>query len=204
MEVADQTPLPNGMVWNMNYNRNAEPGNVASATHEQLWQRYESFLNEILPVAEEAGVKMALHPDDPPVPMLRSQPRLVHRPELYQKVIDLSPSRSNTLEFCVGTLAEMAGIDIYDVIDDYSKQGRLGYVHLRNIRGAAPQYHETFIDDGDVNMLKVLRILHKNGFDGVIIPDHTPQLECDAPWHAGMAFALGFIRAALMQLESEN
>jgi mannonate dehydratase len=86
--------------------------------------------------------------------------------------------------------------DIYNVVDRYSSQNRLGYVHFRNIAGKVPTYKETFIDDGDVDMHRVLGILKKNKFDGVLIPDHTPQMACAAPWHAGMAFALGYMRSA--------
>lgn len=190
-------PLPNGMVWNMIYDRNAPPGTVPSATSEQLWQRLKDFLDTVIPVAEAAGVKLAAHPDDPPMPTVRGQPRLVYQPHLYQKLLDLKPSPSNTLEFCVGTLAEMTEGDIYDVVDHYSRQGKLGYVHLRNVRDKVPHYKETFIDDGAVDVLRVLKILKKNRFDGVIIPDHAPQMACAAPWHAGMAYALGFLRAGL-------
>jgi mannonate dehydratase len=70
-------------------------------------------------------------------------------------------------------------------------------VHFRNVRGKVPRYHEVFVDEGDVDMLRVIRILHDNGYDGVLIPDHTPQMTCAAPWHAGMAFALGYMRAAI-------
>ena len=93
--------------------------------------------------------------------------------------------------------------DIYDAVDTYSRQGKLAYVHLRNVRGKVPFYKETFIDDGDVDVLRVLRILQKNNFTGVIIPDHAPQMSCAAPWHAGMAYALGFLRAGLKSLERE-
>ena len=106
-------------------------------------------------------------------------------------------------EFCIGTISEMPGGDVYAAIDRYSQAGRLAYVHLRNVQGKAPNYHEMFVDDGDTDMLRVLRILHKNGFDGVLIPDHTPLLECEAPWHAGMAFALGWMRAAMTLIERE-
>jgi mannonate dehydratase len=194
-------PMPNGMVWNMVYDQEAAPGTVASATEEQLWGRLKYFLEELIPVAEEAGVTLAAHPDDPPLATVRSQPRLVWRPQLYQKLIDLRPSPRNALEFCVGTIAEMANGDVYEAVDSYSRQRRLGYVHLRNVRGKAPFYKETFIDDGEVDVLRVLRILKRNGFDGVIIPDHAPQMSCDAPWHAGMAYALGFLRAGLKAVE---
>jgi len=197
-------PMPNGMVWNMVYDKNAAPGFVPSATPEQLWQRLKFFLDALIPVAEEAGVTLAAHPDDPPLPTVRGQPRLVWQPQLYQKLIDLKPSPRNALEFCVGTLAEMTGGDIYETVENYSRQKKLAYVHLRNIRDKAPYYKETFIDDGDVDVMRVMRIFKKNGFDGVLIPDHAPQLSCAAPWHAGMAYALGFMRAALTVIENER
>ena len=141
---------------------------------------------------------LAAHPDDPPAPVLRGQPRLVYQPRLYQKLLDLRPSPRNALEFCVGSLAEMTEGNIYEVVDHYSRQGKIAYVHLRNVHGKVPRYRETFVDDGDVDMIRVLGILKKNGFDGVVIPDHTPQMACSAPWHAGMAYALGYIRAVLL------
>jgi mannonate dehydratase len=196
-------PLPNGMVWNMVYDPNAAPGIVPSATPQQLWQRLKDFLDALIPVAEEAGVTLAAHPDDPPMPAVRAQPRLVYKPQLFQKLIDLKPSPRNALEFCVGTLAEMTEGDLYDAVDTYSQQGKLAYVHLRNIRGKAPFYRETFIDEGEVDILRVLRILKRNNFKGVIIPDHAPQMSCAAPWHAAMAHALGYLRAALQAVENE-
>ena len=197
-------PLPNGMVWNMVYDRDASPGIIPSATHEQLWSRLKDFLDAIIPVAEEAGVTMAAHPDDPPMPTVRAQPRLVYQPRLYQKLIDLKPSPRNALEFCVGTLAEMTEDDIYDVVDTYSRQRKLGYVHLRNVRDKVPHYKETFIDDGEVDILRVMRILKRNNYQGVLIPDHAPQMSCSAPWHAGMAYALGYMRAGLQIINGER
>jgi mannonate dehydratase len=204
MDGTDQTPIPNGMVWNMVYDAQAPAGTVPTASAEELWQRLKAFLEAVIPVAEEAGVTLAAHPDDPPVPMLRSQPRLVYQPRMYQRLLDLKPSPRNALEFCIGSLAEMTEGDIYQVVQDYSQQGKVAYVHLRNVKGKAPHYRETFIDEGDVDMLRVLRTLHRNGFDGVVIPDHTPQMDCAAPWHAGMAYALGYIRAHLQQLDHKS
>jgi mannonate dehydratase len=228
MEGPFDTPIPNGMVWNMVYDANAnanaekqkteilKSGNpvsafqhfsispfVAPATHEELWKRLGDFLDEVVPVAEEAGVKLALHPDDPPMPFMRGQPRLVYQPHLYQRVLDLKPSRANTLEFCLGSLAEMTEGDIYEIVEQYSRQQKLGYVHFRNVTGKVPHYRETFVDDGDIDLLRVLRILKKNNFDGVLIPDHTPQMSCGAPWHAGMAYAMGYMRAALQMIGQE-
>ncbi|HEV2382886.1 MAG TPA: mannonate dehydratase [Terriglobia bacterium] len=201
MQGLDETPIPRGMVWNMVYDPEAPPGTIETVGSEVLWQRFREFLDAVLPVAETAGVTLAAHPDDPPVPGLRAQPRLIYQPRLYQRLLDLRPSPRNALEFCVGSLSEMTEGNIYEVVDHYSRLGKIAYVHLRNVRGKAPHYRETFVDDGDVDVARVLGILKKNGFDGVIIPDHTPQMSCRAPWHAGMAYALGYMRALLQQLE---
>jgi mannonate dehydratase len=197
MEGAYDLPMPNGMVWNMIYDENAPSGFLPSITHDELWRRLEAFLTEVVPVAEAAGVTLAAHPDDPPTPTVRGQPRLVYQPKHYQRLLDLNPSRANALEFCIGSLAEMTEGDIYETVDTYSRQQRLGYVHFRNITGKVPTYKETFIDDGDVDMLRVIQILHRNKFEGVLIPDHTPAMSCAAPWHAGMAYAMGYMKAAL-------
>jgi mannonate dehydratase len=201
-----ETPIPAGMVWNMVYDpdrfdRANANDTVAPVGCEEIWRRFGAFLAEMIPVAEEAGVRLALHPDDPPLPELRGAARLVYHPDQFQRVLDLQPSPMNAIEFCVGTVSEMAGADVYGAVDRYSRAGRIAYVHLRNVRGKVPHYHETFVDEGDTDMLRVLAILHANGYDGVIIPDHTPLLDCDAPWHAGMAYALGWMRAALTALE---
>jgi mannonate dehydratase len=201
---AEDVPIPNGMVWNMVYDRNAAAGNLPAISHEELWRRLQRFLADVIPVAEQSGVRLAAHPDDPPMPTMRGQPRLVYQPHMYQRLIDLAPSSSNALELCVGTLAEMTEGNIYDAVDNYSKQGKIAYIHLRNVAGKVPHYRETFIDEGDVDMIRILSILHRNRFDGVLIPDHTPQMTCTAPWHAGMAHTLGFMLAIKGALESSE
>ncbi len=201
MDGPCDAPMPRGMVWNMVYDPKAPVGTVPPITHEQLWGRLQEFLEEVLPVAETAGVKLALHPDDPPLPTMRGQPRLVYQPSMYQRVIDLNSSPANCLEFCLGTLAEMTEGDVCQAVDEYSRQGRLAYVHFRNVRGKVPHYRETFVDEGDIDMVRVLQILRKNRFDGVLVPDHTPQMSCAGPWHAGMAYAMGYMRGVLQALK---
>lgn len=203
-----QTPIPGGMVWNMVYDAErfnaADPADTVPPTSSaQVWDRLSRFLAEMLPVAEEAGVKLAFHPDDPPLPELRGAGRLIYHGDHFQQVLDLHDSPANAIEFCLGTITEMPGTDVYATAERYSQAGRLAYVHLRNVQGKAPHYHEMFIDDGDADMVRLLRILHRNGFDGVLIPDHTPLLECAAPWHAGMAYALGWMRAAMTMVEQD-
>ena len=204
--VRDQAPapdeIPNGTVWNMVVDADAPAGTIGRVSQDQLWSRFRWFLEELIPVAEEAGVRLALHPDDPPLEELRGTARLVWKPELYRRVFDLVPSDCNMAEFCQGTVSEMNGdIDVYQAIEEFTAAGKIAYVHFRNVRGKVPDYHEMFVDDGDVDMVRALRLYHQNGFDGVLIPDHTPGLECAAPWHAGMAYAIGWMRATIALIE---
>ena len=193
----DQTPIPNGMVWNMVYDQDAPTGSVPRISHDELWERLQYFLDNIIPVAEKAGVIMAAHPDDPPMPYVRDTPRLVYQPDMYQRLIELKPSPNNQLEFCLGSLAEMTEGDVHEATDFYSKQNKIAYIHFRNVIGKVPNYKEVFVDEGDIDMVRILRILKKNNYEGVLIPDHTPQMSCDAPWYAGMAYAMGYMRAAM-------
>jgi len=204
MDGVDENPVPNGMVWNMVYNDHAPEGTVHPTTHEELWARLQYFLNELIPVAEEAGVILAAHPDDPPMPVVRQTPRLVYQPHMYQRLIDMNKSRANQLEFCLGTVAEMTEGDVYQATDQYSKQNKLAYIHFRNIQGKVPYYREVFVDEGDIDMIRILRILKQNNYTGVIIPDHTPQMSCDAPWHAGMAYTMGYMKAAISMVNKDE
>lgn len=197
MEGPVDDPMPSGLVWNMRVAEQLGPGTMPPCTPEQLWTRLQDFLDAVLPVAAASGVALAAHPDDPPMPTIRGTPRLVYQPRLYQRLIDLSPSPANKLEYCLGSLAEMTEGDIYACTESYARQGRIGYVHFRNVRGKVPHYRETFVDDGEIDMPRIVEILHRHSFQGVLIPDHAPQMICGAPWHAGMAFALGYMRALL-------
>jgi mannonate dehydratase len=201
--VVDADPMPDGMVWNMTLDEGVTGTSIRTQiSQEELWNRLQDFLAAALPEAEKAGVILAAHPDDPPVPRLRNTPRLVYQPDMYQRLLDLSPSPSNRLEFCLGTLAEMTEGDIYQATEQYASQGKIGYVHFRNVRGQVPNYREVFIDEGDIDMLRILQILKKCRFQGVLIPDHAPQMACPGPWYAGMAYSMGYMKAALQTLHS--
>lgn len=199
MDGVDDTPIPNGMVWNMIYDQAAPDGDLPIITHEVLWERLDAFLEALLPVAEEAGVRLAAHPDDPPMPFVRKQPRLVYQQHMYERLIGLHNSPSNALEFCLGSLAEMTEGDLYETTRRHAEAGDIAYIHFRNVRGKVPYYKETFVDEGDIDMARIVDILNEAGFDGVMIPDHTPLMECDAPWHAGMAYAMGYMRSLIQQ-----
>ncbi|MBD5781242.1 mannonate dehydratase [Pelagicoccus sp. NFK12] len=194
----DEEPMLDGMVWNMTFDENAT-GTAARTriSSDELWARLSYFLQELVPVAEEAGVMLAAHPDDPPVPRLRDTPRLVYQPDMYQRLLDIVPSKCSGLEYCLGTLAEMTEGDIYEATEQYAAQQKIGYVHFRNVRGKAPHYEEVFIDEGDIDMERIVAILKKHDFQGVLIPDHAPAMACSAPWYAGMAYSMGYMKALL-------
>ncbi len=196
------SPLPDGVVWNMRY-RDGDPDAPATRVSDtELWQRLADTLHALVPVAEEAGVKLAAHPDDPPAEALRGTARLVNQPEKYDRLLDIVDSPSNTAELCLGSVQEMSTGDIYETVRKLARRDRIGYIHFRNVKGRVPHYWETFIDDGDIDTAEIIRILRDAHYDGVLIPDHTPEFDCEAPWHAGMAYALGYIRALVQQAEA--
>ena len=193
-------PMPNGMVWNMTYDPDAASGVVPLVTEEELWQRLEDFLRTVLPIAEECGVRLAAHPDDPPVEALRGHARPINYPDKFQQLLDRVPSPASSIEYCMGTVQEMPHGDLYSNLEALAKAGKIGYVHARNVRGKVPRYREVFIDEGDIDMRRALKVLATNNFAGVIIPDHTPEVTCAAPWHAGMAHALGYLKALMEEI----
>jgi len=202
-DIDHQRPIPKGMVWNMVYDPEAPQGTISPVSNLELWQRLENFLKEIIPVAEENGVRMAAHPDDPPMDSLRGTARLVNQPYKYQNLLDFVPSPANGLEFCMGTIQEMSEGNIYESLDNYTKQKKICYIHFRNVKGKVPKYQEVFVDEGDIDMIRVLKILKKNHYEGILVPDHSPEMSCESSWHAGMAFALGYMRGAMQAIDKE-
>ena len=168
----------------------------------EMWDRLAYFLERVVPVAENAGVKLAAHQDDPPAETLFGTGRLLTNHDAMQRLIDLEPSPSNGLEFCQGTVAEMGPDETISAVRRFAAQGKIFYVHFRNVRGGFPKFDEVFIDEGDVNMIAALKAYRDAGYDGVITPDHTPRVIGDEPYgHRGRAFALGYIRAGMQALE---
>src|SRR5690606_1524874 len=116
---------------------------------------------------------------------------LVNTHAKYDRLLSLVASPSNALEFCVGSLQEMPDGDIYETTRHFARAGRIAYVHFRNVKGQIPHYEEAFVDDGDIDMAEIVRILHEEEYEGVLVPDHVPELSCPAPWFAGNAHAVG-------------
>ncbi len=199
----DHSPQPNRKFWfKGEIERRAAEGTIPPVGEDEFWARYKYFLEAVLPVAEEAGVKLCAHPDDPPIPYLKGTYRPLHSPDGLRKLVDLVDSPCNLLEFCQGTISTMRDVDIYAVIEEFAARKKIGYVHFRNTSGRLPRYNEVFIDDGYVDMPRAMAIYEKHGFDGTIIPDHTPRLDAADFWETGMAFALGYMRGVMDKLQT--
>ena len=183
--------------------KDAPPAEGAPVSVPRMWERYAYFLERVVPAAENAGVKLAAHQDDPPAEVLFGAGRLLTSHDAMQRLIDLAPSPCNGLEFCQGTVAEMGPGQTIDAIRRFGAQGKIFYVHFRNVRGQLPRFDEVFIDEGDVDMIRAMKAYKDVGYEGVITPDHTPRVVGDEPYgHRGRAFALGYIRAAMQAVDA--
>jgi len=167
----------------------------------KLWENLEYFLNEVIPVAEDAGIRLALHPDDPPLPELLGQPRIMISNEALHRVIELVPSSSNGICYCVGSLYP-AGVDVLSGIR--SLADKIFFFHARNVRGTATHFVETWHDNGEIDMPAVIRTLKEIGYRGTLRPDHAPSMagetnETPGYEMLGRLFAAGYLRG-LMQV----
>jgi mannonate dehydratase len=164
-------------------------------TTEEMWDNYVYFMKAVLPVAEEAGVKLALHPDDPPLPTLGGIARLFYNFEGFKRAMDEFPSPNSGLDFCMGCWSEM-GPGVIDAIRYFGERGKIFYVHFRDVQGYGPKFQECFLGEGNVDVVEAIRTLKEVGFTGFIIDDHVPRLVDDTDWnHRGRAFQTGYIMA---------
>ncbi len=164
---------------------------------DAMWSHLEYFLERVIPAAEAAGVRMALHPDDPPIPeSLGGVAQIVSTLEQYQRIFSLAPSSYNGILFCQGCVTEL-GVDVYEAIRQMGEENKIVYVHFRNVRGALPSFQEVFMDEGDIDMYRALEVYRDAGFNGPFMMDHTPNLVQEGVGQAGRAYAVGVIRGLL-------
>jgi mannonate dehydratase len=161
----------------------------------EMWDNYRYFMKAVLPVAEEAGVRLALHPDDPPLPSLGGIARLFYHFDGFKQALDEFPSPNSGLDFCMGCWSEM-GPGTIEAIRYFGGQGKIFYVHFRDVQGCVPKFQECFLGEGNMDVVEAIRTLKEVGFTGFIIDDHVPQLINDTDWnHRGRAFQTGYIMA---------
>jgi len=178
--------------------RNAPLTEAGRVTEDQLWDNLKVFLERVVPVAEKAKVRLAMHPDDPPISPIRGLGRIVHSIENYQRLIDLVPSPVNGIALCQGNFALMTD-DLPRVIRHFGRQNKIFFVHFRDVRGTADRFVETFHDDGQTDMLACMQAYRDIGYQGVCRPDHVPTMEGDSndrPGYSsvGRLFAIGYLK----------
>jgi mannonate dehydratase len=180
---------------------NTEAGEVAV---EQIWENFHYFIRQVMPVAEMTGIKMALHPDDPPLPYLQGVCRIFGTPEAFERAYSLAPSPSNGVTFCRANF-KLMGADLPKLIHHFVKQKRLFFLHLRDVRGTVENFEEVFHDEAASELIETLKECHKAGFNGPIRCDHVPTMAGelnDRPGYGtlGKLFADGYIMGLMDSL----
>jgi len=171
-------------------------------TEEEMWEYYQYFLEGVIPVAEEAGVTLAAHPNDPPVPTLGGVPQLLRSFEAYKKAMSMVESKNHGLQFCLGNFSEM-GSDIHQVAEYFGKQNKLVYVHFQTVSNAIteenPRFNEVFVDmPGYYDPVAMIAKLKEVGFKGMIMPGHVPKIIGDISWEErGRSFTIGYIKGIM-------
>jgi len=177
---------------------------------DMYWERVTYFLERVMPVAAEYKVRMAFHPQDPAMPPdkgYRGVKTILGSVDGLKRFVAIAESPYHGLNFCQGTVSEMLkkpGEEIFDVIRYFGSRGKIFNVHFRNIRGGFLNFQETFIDDGDVDMLKAMRVYREVGFDGMMMPDHVPQIPGDARGFQAFAYTFGYIKALIAAVSAEG
>jgi len=178
---------------------------VDSISADALWTELEKFLKRLVPVAEQSGVVLAMHPDDPPLARFLGRARIMNSVECFERLVELVPSPSNKICFCQGTFAEM-GVDVPAAIRRL--RAHIRYVHFRDVRGTAESFAETFHDNGQTDMVAAMRAYRAIGFDGPIRPDHVPQMAGEDDGEPGYTikgrlFAFGYMRGLMQATERQ-
>ncbi len=187
---------------------NAPITEFGEISEELLWNNLKCFLEKVVPVAEEAKVRIAIHPDDPPVSQIRGISRIITSSLAIKKAINLVPSKYCGITFCQGTFAT-ANENIYELIKEFGSLNKIFFVHFRDIIGNAQNFVETFHDDGKTDMLRAISEYKKIGFDGPIRIDHVPSMAGEnnaEPGYGetGRVFALGYLKGLLENSKYET
>jgi mannonate dehydratase len=176
-------------------------------TAEELWENYTYFIRRMMPVCEEAGVRLALHPNDPPSPEpLGGIPCLIHSAADYRRAFALAQSQYLGMEFCCGCWLEgAAGFgDMLDGIRSFQAEGRILIVHFRNVSAPLPEFVETFLDNGYMDMYQVMKVFCETGYGGTMIMDHSPRFAGEYHTGASTAYAIGYMRALMERALAER
>lgn len=179
--------------------RDAPPTEGVVVDEERMWENYTRFITTVLPVAEEAGVTLSLHPDDPPVPALGGVARIFRSLAGFRRALEeIGDSPNHKVTFCMGTFAELGVEEMFEAMEHFGRRGRIAYVHFRNVKGRIPRFAESFVDEGDVDCVDAIRRLAAMNFGGFLIDDHVPHMTNDTVYmHRSRAFAIGYMRGLI-------
>ncbi|MGA1121258.1 MAG: mannonate dehydratase [bacterium] len=172
--------------------------NEYGLTEEKLWDNLKYFLDAVVPEAEEAGVKLAMHPDDPPIRLVKGTPRIMYSIDNFQRLLDLHPSEMSGIALCQGNFTLMTD-DLPGVIRKFGKQQKIFFVHFRDVQGQATDFVETFHDDGKTDMVACMQAYKEVGYNGICRPDHVPTMGEDSNQNFGYSeigrlFAIGYLK----------
>ncbi|MFN0168525.1 MAG: mannonate dehydratase [Bryobacteraceae bacterium] len=175
---------------------------------DDIWGFYTYFMKAVLPVAEEAGVKLPLHPDDPPVSKMNGVAKLFVHYDGYRRAEQIAAgSPAWGVRLCIGTWIEggsQMGKNVFEMIQDFGGRGKLFDIDFRNVSAPLPHFVETFPDDGYVDMYEVMKALRQVRFNGSAVPDHVPELAGDSGIRrAGTAYCIAYMRALLRRANRE-
>ncbi|MGH9469384.1 MAG: mannonate dehydratase [Terriglobia bacterium] len=186
------------------------PTHWGRISKEKMWSNIEYFLKAVIPVAQKANVQMALHPDDPPVPVLRGISRIIVSPAAYRRVMSIVPSPVNGATFEMGVFSLFPGVDLKALAREFCRDKKVFYINARNLRGTRDNFTETFQDNGKTDFGEMFQTFYDNGFRGPLRPDHDPILDGEAeeaklfhyPVHPGYGvtgkiFAVGYIKGIM-------
>lgn len=177
---------------------------LGEISRDTLFERLVRFAKPACAVAEEVGVKMSLHPKDPPVKNMRGIDRILTDTDAIEEFLDAVDSPANGFTFCQGTVTEM-GVDVIDAIRRIGGRGKIHHVHFRAVRGKVPQYVETFIDEGDVDMLEAMRAYKDVNYTGSLVSDHTPKVIGEISGsRIGRTYSHGWIRGMIEAVNKEG
>jgi len=177
-------------------------------TPDDLWKNMQYFLDAVIPVAEQYNVKMALHPDDPPVDKIRGIPRIFTNVEAFQRLIAMNPSYYNGICFCQGSFASQKDTDVPAAIRYFGSRNKIHFVHFRDVSGDTTHFSEEWHDNGKSDMYEAMKAYYEVGFRGPLRPDHVPTVVGDSNEHPGYSnlgtlFAIGYIKG-LMEAVAKN
>ena len=174
-------------------------------SQDEIWENYTYFIRQATPVAEEAGVQIGIHPDDPPVPELGGIPRCIFSNfEGYKRALEIADSPNVGICLCVGCWLEggaLMGKDVIETIHYFGERKKLFKVHFRNITQPLPHFVETFMDDGYMDMYEVMKALREVDFNGILIADHLPQMANDQ--RVATAYSIGYMKALVERVNAE-